>query len=225
MTRPSSDPSEYLPSVRWFRQRLAMTGEDFKRVVKGNHERAFTVAGVAQLDLVTQVWEALDTAMVKGETLEDFRKAVEEKLTAAWGAKDSYRVETIFRTNLQHAYSRGRWEQQNDPAVKAVRPYWEFSAVMDLRTSEICRPLNGTVRPADDGFWSWHNPPLHHSCRSTIISLTEEQAKARGITPEPPDSTPADGFGGAPGEDDWHPDLSKYPHELAAVAGVKLAAR
>lgn len=225
MARPPADPNKYSLAVEWFRSRLPLAPDEFLRIVGGAHERAFTVAGVAQLDLVSQVWEAVDDAIAKGTTLEDFRDAIEEKLTAAWGGEQPYRVETIFRTNVQHAYSRGRWEQQSDPEVKAIRPFWEFSAVMDTRTTPICRPLDGTVLSADDAFWKSHNPPLHHACRSTVISLTEEQAKERGLTPTPPSAAPAEGFGAAPGEDDWHPDLTKYPHELAAVAQAKIAAR
>jgi hypothetical protein len=106
-----------------------------------------------------------------------------------------------------------------------LRPFWEFSATMDSRTSEICRPLDGTILKADDPFWKSHNPPLHHACRSTVISLTRKQAEARGVAAAAPSSAPADGFGGAPGVDEWRPDLSKYPFELGAVAAAKMAQR
>jgi SPP1 gp7 family putative phage head morphogenesis protein len=225
VSRPDADPNAYLQAVEWFRQRVPLEEGEFLRVVQGAHEKAFTVAGVAQLDLVTQVWEAVDDALAKGTTLAEFRMTIEDRLTAAWGKSQPYRVETILRTNVQHAYSRGRWEQQNDPDVKAMRPFLEFSAVMDGRTSEICRPIDGTILSADDPFWKTHVPPLHHSCRSTTISLTEAQAKTRGVTPTPPTATPAEGFGAAPGENDWHPDLRKYPAELGAVAAGRLAMR
>jgi SPP1 gp7 family putative phage head morphogenesis protein len=225
MARPAADPGAYPQALDWFRQRVPLADVEFDKLGGDAHERAFKVAGVAQLDLATQVWEAVDAAIAKGTTLADFQDAIGEKLAEAWGGeRRPYRVETILRTNLQHSYSRGRWEQQSDPVVKQFRPFWEFSAVMDLRTTSICQECNGVVRPADDPFWRSRNPPLHHQCRSTVISLTEEQAQARGVTPTPPDATPADGFGQAPGADDWHPDLSKYPHELAAVAGAKRVA-
>ncbi len=47
-------------------------------------------------------------------------------------------------------------------------PYLEFDAVMDNRTSEICRPLNGTTLPSSDPFWNMYYPPNHFGCRSTV---------------------------------------------------------
>jgi SPP1 gp7 family putative phage head morphogenesis protein len=223
--RPAADPDSYLEAVAWFRARVPTAEGEFLAMVERSHEKAFMVAGVAQLDLVTQVWEAVDDAIAKGTTLDDFRASVGDKLTAAWGKAQPYRVETILRTNVQGAYSAGRWAQQADPEVVELRPFWEFSATMDSRTSEICRPLDGTILKADDPFWKSHNPPLHHACRSTVISLTRKQAEARGVAAAAPSSAPADGFGGAPGVDEWRPDLSKYPFELGAVAAAKMAQR
>jgi len=44
----------------------------------------------------------------------------------------------------------------------------EFDAVMDNRTSEICRPLNGTILSSSDPFWNIYYPPNHFGCRSTV---------------------------------------------------------
>jgi hypothetical protein len=56
---------------------------------------------------------------------------------------------------------------------------------------------------------------LHPNCRSTIISLTEEQAEPTDPD-DVPTTGPAPGFG-APPTLDWGPDLSAYDPELAAV--------
>lgn len=49
-----------------------------------------------------------------------------------------------------------------------IMPNLEFDAVMDNRTSEICRPLNGTTLPSTDPFWNIYYPPNHFGCRSTV---------------------------------------------------------
>jgi SPP1 gp7 family putative phage head morphogenesis protein len=221
--RPDADPNAFHEAVGWFRQRVFMTDAEFESVSGRSYEHAVKVAGVNQIRIVAEVWEALDEAIAQGETLADFADRVETDLYAEWGEARPWRLETIYRTNLQHAYSRGRWEQQNDPAVKAIRPFWEFSAVLDGRTSPYCRPVDGTVLAADDPFWRTHNPPLHHNCRSTIISLTEEQAKERGITPSGSPVAPAVGFGNAPGDDRWQPSYADFPRELVEVALQKMA--
>lgn len=225
MARPSANPDAFTEAVEWFRQRVPMPEDEFFRVTNGDFERATKIAGVLELELIQDVFEALDRAIEEGESLEQFEARVEEGLSRAWGEVRPWHIENVFRTNLQHAYARGRWEIQTDPAVKGVRPFWKFSAILDARTSPICAPLDGTVLSADDPFWETHVPPLHYQCRSTIVTLTEDQARREGVaTSTPAGPPPLEGFGGAPGADDWHIDWSRYAPGLAAAGQEKLAA-
>lgn len=176
--------------------------------------RAWTIAGVTQLDIVLQVYESLRTAIETGQSLDEWKAGIKDKLEQSWGKKDSARLETIFRTNVQTAYNRGRYLQMKDLAVTAVRPFWMYDAILDSRTTQVCKDLNKTVLPQDDPFWDARIPPLHFACRSSIRSLTEAQAKRRGVTQKPPTTEPGEGFGAAPIADDWKPDPEKYPPEL-----------
>lgn len=67
------------------------------------------------------------------------------------------RVENIFRTNMQVAYSAGRYKKMQ--AVKASRPYWQYIAVMDKRVRPSHAILHEKVYPADHEFWSSNYPP------------------------------------------------------------------
>lgn len=221
------EPVEFKEARDWFLQRVPMTREEVDKLDATAKRRAFFVSQVAELDIITQAWRATDGAIEKGQTLEDFKKEIGPKLEAAWAgsvANPAARLETIYRTNVQHAYAAGRYEQMNAPAVRKRRPYREFNAIMDGRTSPICAPLDGTVLAVDDEFWQTHLPPLHFQCRSTVLALTEEQAKAKGIAPRPPDGpAPLEGFGGTP-DQEWTPDVSDRPDELRAVFERKVAA-
>ena len=44
----------------------------------------------------------------------------------------------------------------------------EFDAVIDSRTSDLCRSLNKTILPIDNSFWKIYYPPNHFRCRSTV---------------------------------------------------------
>lgn len=216
-------PDDYAGALRYFHRLLPMTADEFDLLGVVAKERGFAMAGVQQLELVVQVWRALDKAIAEGTTLEEFKADVGDKLTNAWGGEKPYRLETTFRTWTQRAYAAGRYEMQVDPAVLEQRPYWEFVAILDSRTSAICSSLNHVVRPALDPFWQTRNPPLHHSCRSTVVSLTEEQAAAKGVTPSPPTgAAPTPGFGGPPTQD-FEPDLSDYPAALVDIFNRKMA--
>jgi len=62
------------------------------------------------------------------------------------------------------------------------------------------------------------NGVLVHNCRSIATPLTEDEAKAEGITRSPPRVDPVSGFGDAPSVTgtDWKPDPEDYPEPIAA---------
>ena len=201
-------------AIAWFRARVPMTPDEYRALEDRARRKAFTVAGVMDLDLLNDTFKALDKAVAEGTTFETFVEEVGPRLEATWGKADSSRLQTIFSTNVQSAYSAGRWRQLTDPDVLAERPVWTYDAVLDGRTSELCKHLDGTTLPADDPFWETHTPPLHFNCRSGIISLTESQAAERGVTKTPPKAPAASSFGLAPDKSEWQPQYAKYPYEL-----------
>jgi len=216
----SFDPVDAAEAIAWFAERLVMTRDELDELEAQIARRAFFVSGVAQLDLVTQAWEAIDAAIKDGTTLDDFKADVGAALEDAWhGTVENppWRLETMFRTNVQSAYVAGRYKQATDPEVISDRPYWLFDAILDSRTTEVCEKCNGTIQPANSSWWKSHLPPLHFNCRSHFITLTEDQAKEHGISKSPPRASPDDGFGSAPGEDEWKPARSDYPGPLFAL--------
>lgn len=220
----SDDPRAFKEAVQWFRSRIPMTEAEYQELSEEIQERAFKVSAVAQADLVTQVYDALDSAIADGTTFEEFKEKVGAALEESWGGEMPGRLETIFRTNVQSAYGAGRYAQQTDPVVMHRRPVWQFSAIEDDRTSDICGDLDGTTLDADDPFWDTHQPPLHFNCRSTVIALTQEEGDEEGIDSHAPEVAPDDGFGDKPDvpAGDWEPDLKDYPHSIGEVLREKL---
>lgn len=212
------DDVTFEEAVAWFRERIPMTDAEFAAIVGAAREKAFTVAGVAQLDVVTQVWEAVDRALEQGTDLAAFKEAVAASVEAAWAGSvgdPAWRLETIFRTNVQLAYSAGRHAQMTDPVVLEARPYWLYDAILDGRTTAVCSACDGTIRPANDPWWGNHHPPLHFNCRSAVTTLSEDQARDMGITPRAPSIGPEEGFGTPPAvAPTWAPTPSDYPAPL-----------
>lgn len=194
-----ADPLRFEEAVAWFSARAVMTRAAWDALEVAARSRAFTVSGLTSLALLTEVHDAIGRAVAEGTTLADFKRTVGPQLADAWGAPNAARVETVFRTNTQAAYNAGRYEQLNRRSVRAARPFWRFSAVLDGRTTDTCSPLDQVIRPAGDAFWSTHWPPLHFNCRSTVVSLSRGQAAAAGgVTEVPEGDGPAAGFGGTP---------------------------
>lgn len=222
----TDDPTDFEEAIEAFRRRVPVTPEEWDAMDEAARQQAFKVAGIAQADLVQQVYGAIDGALSDGTTLDDFRGDMAEQLQSAWGgsvANPAWRIETIFRTNLQNAYGAGSYAQRTHPAVLRTRPFWQFDATMDDRTSDICEECNGTTLRADDPWWNDHQPPLHFNCRSTVITLDEDEAdEGEGPDDEGPDTEADEGFGGVPQVDGWEPDTSQYDRHIRGVLEGRL---
>lgn len=219
--------SEAADALAWFRARVPVTRAEWDALEAAARQRAFTVSGVATLDVLAQVWDALDKALAVGTAFDEFRRDVGAAIAAAWGKSDSPRVETIFRNGVQSAYAAGRYQQMTSPAVLQARPFWEFQALLDARTTPICQPLDGLVRAAGDPFWQDHYPPLHHRCRSGVVTLTAAQAEASGgLAQTDHDAAPPPaGWGSTAGLGAYAPDPARYPAPLWAAYQRWQAAR
>jgi uncharacterized protein with gpF-like domain len=123
------------------------------------------------------------------------------------------------------SYNGARSAIFSDPVVREARPYLQFHAVEDSRTSDICEALDGKVLPADDPFWQRHTPPLHHNCRSVLVPLSHEEAHDEGITSGKPDTggaAPDEGFGRPSAPGDGEPDLAGFDPDIRRALEKRL---
>jgi len=222
-----ADPLEFREAVAALRDRVPMTDALFDKLTEAEREFAFTIANVAQADIVADAFTAIERAVKEGTTFETFKAEVGPALERSWGGEDPAHLENIFRTNVMTAYNQGRYRVMTAPSVKRARPYVRLDVVLDDRTSDdICRPIGKAkvVLPLDHPWIRTHWPPLHHRCRTIPTPLSEDEAKAEGITSNPPDVEAAPGFGAAPSVEgsDWEPEPSDYPAPIAAELEVKL---
>ena len=176
----ATEPKE---ALAFWRGKAAVTSAQYKALTGQAKARAFGVAGLARLDQVATVQQALTEALEKGETLAQFKKRLGPLLESkGWIGQKAWRVENIFRTNLQSAFQAGRYAQMQ--SVAKARPYWRYVSVKDGRTRPTHRALNGKVYPHDHPFWDTYYPPNGFMCRCTVQSLSQSQVDARGFKVE-----------------------------------------
>lgn len=227
--RKTPSPFDLLPAfdlepekaIAYLRKKGVEVSGSWDEMSAAAHQRAFTVAGVASADLLMDMLDSLDRAQTEGKDFGEWRKEVELLLERrGWTGATPWRLETIYRTNIQSSYQAGRLAEQI--AAKDARPYWQYIAVGDKRTRPSHAAMDGEVRRADDVFWSKGYPPNGYLCRCRAVSLSERQVKDRGLTVAKGKSkfVPDKGFDSAPGE--WEPDLSRYPRKLAARVREKV---
>lgn len=197
--RAPANPDQFAEASAWFRSRTPVTRAEWDAMSRQARRQAFTVAGTQQLKVVQVVFEELQRAIDKGTPIAAWRKAIKKRIKGDFADRNSGTLTTAFINANQTAYNTGRWYQLSDPAVTSVLPLRIYDSVLDHRTTEICRSLNGTIRRHDDPFWLTHWCPMHHRCRSSVRALSEAMAKRRGgITQELPRPNIPDDFGLAP---------------------------
>jgi SPP1 gp7 family putative phage head morphogenesis protein len=74
-----------------------------------------------------------------------------------------------YNTAIGQAQSAKAWAGFEEN--KELFPLLRYSAVMDANTSDICRPLDGIIRPVDDPFWNVHAPLNHFNCRCLLEKI------------------------------------------------------
>jgi len=155
-------PMPFDEAIDFFSSRIPMTPEQFGALSEQAQATAFMVGGVARMDLVEGIHGAILSAIETGETLADFQGRVDDifaaqGFTAGEEGLGAWRLETIFRTNIQTSYNVGRYNQM--VGMKEEFPYWEYDAVNDGNT----RPEHGIhdkkVYPVDHPFWDTWYPP------------------------------------------------------------------
>lgn len=83
------------------------------------------------------------------------------------------RLETIVRTNTTRAYNMGRIVQMRE--ASDFVPAMEYSAIIDSRTTPICRFLDGKIFETNSPELVRLSPPRHYNCRSVLIPVTLTQ--------------------------------------------------
>lgn len=131
------------------------------------------------LEITSKLFDNMKKSMESGTTFKQWLKDCDEIINKAGLGNQGYYLENVYRTNMMTQYSIGNYKQQIE--VVEEFPYWEYSAIEDNRTSNICKQLDGVIKRYDDPFWSTYYPPNHYQCRSTVISRSKEEIKRHGF--------------------------------------------
>lgn len=153
-------PLPFDQAIDAFRDKVSLTPDEFAMLEQEYRSRAFTISGIAALDVLNDMLRELQKVLETGITFDEWRGNVNEMLKRkGWGSLSPYRADNIFRTNIQTAYAIGAYRRMTDPDVLQNRPYWMYDAVNDSRTRPTHLALDRVVYPADHPFWDTWYPP------------------------------------------------------------------
>jgi len=184
-------------AIEFFRSKGYKIGFSWEDVWQQEHQAAFTVAKVTQLDILRDIRGGIDSALVDGTTFEDFRKNLKPLLMEKgwWGKAEmtdpvtgetnlvqlgsTRRLRTIFDTNLRTAHSEGQW--QRIEAAKKSFPYLRYNANNSEHPRMEHSSWDNLVLPADDPFWQAHFPVKAWGCKCNVTQMNGKMLEQRGL--------------------------------------------
>lgn len=149
---------------------------------------AFTISNIESVSVLQDILDSLTLALEDGQTFAEWQDAVSPQLDGLTSA----RQELVFRNAVQTSYSIGHTVRQRENV--GTRPYLMWDAINDSRTRPTHHAMDGYIAPVNDPIWHHWSPPAGFNCRCSRISLTEDQARARGYPMHPPGVAPDPGF-------------------------------
>lgn len=194
----------------------------FEEAIDYFNARAFTISGITNAEILADIQEEIAGAMKAGTSIAEFRTGLKTYFeNLGYDSLHPYRIDTIFRTNMQGAYQAGRYRQMTSPAVLAARPYWRLVAVLDGSTRSDHGAMHGKIYPAGHSLWDTWYPPNGFNCRCTVVTVSAREMEQEGWKVETKDSArllaPDSGWAHNPATEIWTPDLKKYGPKLRVL--------
>lgn len=116
--------------------------------------------------------ENITQALIQGKSLEKIVKDVSDIL-------NSSKKVTQRLVNTEHAYAceQGTLKMYEEMEVER----YQYLATLDIKTSNICRNLDGKVFLRKDAIAGVNYPPMHPHCRSTTVPYVESSGNEERI--------------------------------------------
>lgn len=130
------------------------------------------------MDFSARVWknrealgEALNDVLREGLVTGRSGEKIAQELSERMGVSMS-RSRTLVRTETTHACGQADLAAYDEAGIERYR----FLATLDLKTSRMCRKLDGKVYARKDAKPGVNFPPMHPNCRSTdVAEISEEE--------------------------------------------------
>lgn len=178
----------------------------YRDVWNEEHATAFTVAKAMQLDVLSDLKNAVEKGIEGGTTFEQFKQELKPTLMRKgwWGRKEmtdpltgrtvdaqlgsDRRLRTIYQTNLRGAYQKGQYDRTME---SDAHPYLMYRIGASVRHREQHLKWNNLILPKDDPLWNSIFPPNGYGCKCHTVAVTQarkERYERDGVPAYNPDT-------------------------------------
>lgn len=167
--------------------------KSWRDMLHAQHDRAFTVAGAMQADLLADLAKAVDDSISKGLGLGYFRKQFDkivEQYGWAYKGERRWRTRVIYGTNMRVSYAAGRLVQLRDPELQKLAPFWMYRHSGAEHPRLQHKAWDKLALPADDPWFKTHYPPNGWGCGCRVVAVSARDiARMGGRIEIPPEGT------------------------------------
>ncbi|WP_243447972.1 minor capsid protein [Clostridium tetani] len=116
--------------------------------------------------LIMELQTNLTQAFIRGDSIDKTSKIIAERMNVA-----KNRARTLVNTESSYITSKATFDSYNKSGV--IKQY-EILATLDLRTSRICREMDGRIFKISEKEIGVNAPPFHPNCRTTIVPYFDD---------------------------------------------------
>jgi len=110
----------------------------------------------------------LGGALTSGQSYQKTARILRERYDVS-----KYRATTLVRTESNYLHNQAELQSYVDDGISK----YEYDAMMDNRTTKICRSLNRKIFLVKDAVPGKNYPPMHPNCRSTTVVVLVQDAE------------------------------------------------
>lgn len=162
--------------------RAGLTDGEVEAIAKRYTEEAISTVGELGGVLEAKVREVIAEAAQRGLNLREGMAALRTAFDAAGLTNaNPFLIETTMRTQAQLAFSAGKLQANEDPAIQEILWGYEYTTVGDDRVRPGHAALDGLRLPKDHPRWREIMPPNGYNCRCTAIEIFNDEAIATPV--------------------------------------------
>ncbi len=168
---------------------------DYDEIKFEAHQRAFTIAKITQIDLLSDIQTSLENAFVEGQSFEKWKKELKPTLQKhGWLGKvvvqnpntkeqkeifvGASRLKKIFYTNARTAYAQS---EARAGYKLPLSEYIRYVAILDNRTRHTHAQMHGKIAHRKDKFWEKNYPPNGYNCRCAVEFISKDEMIEQGF--------------------------------------------
>ena len=189
-------------NIQFLQQKKPKLSFNYDEVMHEAHLKAFSIAKVTKLDLLSDIQDSLMKAQKEGKSFESWKKDIKPTLAKkGWLGKvevtnektgeiktinvNNTRLKRIYNTNMRTANAQGRAKAQY--ALEG-EIYLRYIALQDGLTRPSHLRMHGITLHRDDPFWERNYPPNGWNCRCVVRAYSKSECERQGfeISKTPP---------------------------------------